>query len=517
MQRKLALYRTLFAGRDDVHALRWENARTGKAGWLPAVQGGWRKHGPRNYLPLTDEVVASHLTGDIHAGLYPLTSGDVCRLVVADFDGQAALLDALAYLKAARAIDVSASLEVSRSGTGAHVWIFFSGNVPASTARRIGAGLLREAMALRGELDLASYDRLFPSQDFLPSSGSIGNLIALPLQGECRKRGTTVFIELATLEPVEDQWAYLSTLDRVTPRRAETLATAMRPLRTGPGAQQLWRAGSTRTDPPAPAVIRARLGASVAIERVGLPPALIASIKHAASLHDAEFYDRERRRMSTWGVPRFIRAYSEDIDWLDLPRGLLETVEKLVTDAGSKLDISDDRPVAEEIELTFAADLRPAQQAAHDSLAKHEQGLLVAPPGAGKTVIACSLIAQHNVPTLIVCDRKPLLDQWRAQIQALLGVKPGQLGAGRTRLSGIVDLASLQTLARRDDLADSLTGYGMVVVDECHHVPRWRSNAPFDNYRYAGGSGSRRRHTGATSLTTSSRCSAVQSATTSNK
>jgi len=471
VQRKLALYRTLFAGREDVHALRWENARTGKAGWVPAVEGGWRKNGPRNYLPLSDDVLASHLTGDTHVGLYPLMPNDVCRLVVADFDGQAALLDALAYLKAARAVDIPASLEASRSGIGAHVWTFFSGNVAASTARRIGAGLLREAMALRGELDLASYDRLFPSQDFLPTSGSIGNLIALPLQGECRKRGTTVFIELATLEPVEDQWAYLSTLDRVTPRHAEALATAMRPLRVGPGAQQLWRAASTRTDPPAPKLIRARLGAGVAIERAGLPPALLAAIKHSASLHNAEFYDRERRRMSTWGVPRFIRAYTEDLDWLYLPRGLFETIQKLVVEAGSKLEISDDRPVADEIEISFTADLMPSQQAAHNSLAVHEQGLLVAPPGAGKTVIACSLIARHKVPTLIVCDRKPLLDQWRDQIQSLLGVKPGQLGAGRTRLSGLIDLASLQTLARRDDLADTMTGYGLIVIDECHHVP----------------------------------------------
>lgn len=305
----------------------------------------------------------------------------------------------------------------------------------------------------------------------MPASGSIGNLIALPLQGECRKRGTTVFIELATLEPVDDQWAYLSTLDRVVPRRAEDLAKSMRPLRVGPGAQQLWRAGSTRTNPPAPAVIHARLGSGVAIERAGLPPALLAAIKHSASLHNAEFYDRERRRMSTWGVPRFIRAYAEDLDWLYMPRGLLETIQHLVEEAGSTLEVSDDRPDADKIDISFAAELRPSQQAAHDSLAAHEQGLLVAPPGAGKTVIACSLIATHKVPTLIVCDRKPLLDQWRAQIQTLLGVKPGQLGAGRTRLSGIIDLASLQTLARRDDLADTLTGYGLVVVDECHHVP----------------------------------------------
>jgi hypothetical protein len=165
VDKKLALYRSLFAGRDDVYALRWQNDGTNRAGWVPAVEGGWRKQhrGPRVYLPLNDEVLTAHLTGEIHAGLYPLMPGDACRLLVADFDGSAALLDALAYMKAARAADVlPASLEVSRSGVGAHVWTFFSGSLPAATARRIGAGLLREAMAIRGELDLASYDRFFP-------------------------------------------------------------------------------------------------------------------------------------------------------------------------------------------------------------------------------------------------------------------------------------------------------------------------------------------------------------------
>jgi superfamily II DNA or RNA helicase len=473
VQQKLALYRALFAGREDVHALRWENARTGKSGWVPAVEGGWRRQhrGPRTYLPLTDDVLAAHLTGEIHAGLYPLMPGDGCRLLVADFDGSAALLDALAYLKAARAADVPATLELSRSGTGAHVWVFFTGVVAAATARRIGAGLLREAMAIRGELDLASYDRLFPSQDYLPGSGSIGNLIALPLQGTCRKRGTTVFIDLATLEPFEDQWAHLSTLDRLTPARAEQLAASMRPVHVGPGTKRMWRALSTRTNPPAPPVIHARLGAGLALDRVGLPPALLATIKHAASLHNSEFYEREKRRLSTYGVPRFIRCYSEDMDWLHLPRGLLETVDGLVGEAGSRLEIVDDRPNVERHEFTCTADLTSTQSKAHDVLACHELGVLVAPPGTGKTVIACALIAHHSVPTLIVCDRKPLLDQWRGQVQALLDMKPGQLGAGRTRRTGVIDLASLQTLARRDDLADLLTGYGLVVVDECHHVP----------------------------------------------
>jgi superfamily II DNA or RNA helicase len=472
LDQKLALYRALFAGRDDVHALRWQNDRTGRSGWVPAVVGGWRKdtRGPREYLPLTDEVVAAHLTGEIHAGLYPLMAGDDCRLVAADFDGSAALLDALAYLKAARAAQVPATLELSRSGTGAHVWIFFTGPVPATTARRIGAGLLREAMALRGEIDLASYDRLFPSQDFLPTSGSIGNLIALPLQGACRKRGTTVFIDLATLEPFDDQWAHLSTLDRLTPRRAEQIGESLRPLQVGPG-RRLRRSAATRTDPPAPTIIRARLGTGLSIERAGLPPALLATIKHAASLHNNDFYERERRRLSTYGIPRVVRCYTEDLDWLRLPRGLFENISALVAEAGSRLDITDDRPVPEPREIAFDGELSPTQRNAFDAMAPHDLGVLVAPPGAGKTVIACALIAHHRVPTLVLCDRKPLLDQWRTQISTFLGTTPGQLGAGRSKLIGTVDVASLQTLARRDDLEDLLAEYGLVIVDECHHVP----------------------------------------------
>jgi len=171
---KVDFFGQLFAARTDIYAVRWENARTGKAGWLPAVRGGWRKgvrHEDRNYTPLTREVLRAHLSGETHIGLYPLPDGDLCSWLAADFDGQAAMLDALAYLKAARTWSVPAALEVSRSGIGAHVWVFFAAPVPAEAARRLGTTLLREAMAVRGHMDLASYDRLFPSQDVLPSGG----------------------------------------------------------------------------------------------------------------------------------------------------------------------------------------------------------------------------------------------------------------------------------------------------------------------------------------------------------
>jgi hypothetical protein len=177
------------------------------------------------------------------------------------------------------------------------VWIFFDGNVPAASARRIGVHLLREAMTMRAELDLISYDRLFPAQDFMPK-GSFGNLIALPLHGECRKRGTTVFIDPATLEPFEDQWAFLSTLEPLAAQSAIELAEALGELATGPDASTYRRPPNGSVGPKPPPKIHARSEAMLAVDRIGMPPAMLAALKHLASLHNPEFYEKERLRFS---------------------------------------------------------------------------------------------------------------------------------------------------------------------------------------------------------------------------
>lgn len=472
---KISLFRGLFAGRDDVYATLWVNHQTGKKGYAPACKDPWARSAgrTREFLPLTDEVIGSHLDGKITVGLYPLLPDNTCRFLACDFDKTSWRLDAAAFLEAARQHGIPAYLERSRSGNGGHVWLFFTVPVPASEARQLGTHLLSLAMTIRGDMDLASYDRFFPSQDFVPKGG-FGNLIALPLQREALAKGNAAFLNAAdpAFPLIPDQWAFLSQVQRISPLQIKEWMAQLPEIAVGPDAYHPGR-GRVGT-PPAPPIVKAQLHAALSLERAGLPPWLLSRLKHLASLHNPVFYERQKLRFSTWNIPRFIRCYDEDYAHLHLPRGVTKQATQICVDAESRLEITDRRPTLVPLSLAFTGTLRPAQERAVEAMVRSDLGVLVAPPGAGKTVIGCAVIARRSVPALVLAHRKPILDQWRKHLTSFLGLTSrqiGQIGGGRNRQSGIVDLGMLQSLARIPDLPALFAGYGLVIVDECHHVP----------------------------------------------
>ena len=454
---KIKLFRALLRGREDVYAVFWFNERTGRKGYSPATEDPWssKKGKPKKYLPLTDEVILSHLTGEKVIGVYPLLKDDTCWFLACDFDKEGWALDALAFLNICKDYGVPAYLERSRSGNGGHVWTFFSAPVSAASARQLGIRLLKETMVIRAEMDLASYDRFFPSQDFLPRAG-FGNLIALSLQKKCRAAGNTEFLNLdeSELRPWPDQWSFLGQIKRLGPSQVEALLEKIPPVSVGPSNPRTV-SPSFRQRYPAPKQIRSALGATLSVEKSGIPPWLLAQMKQLALLHNPQFYEREKLRLSTWRIPRFIRCYEEDASHIHLPRGTVKELKKVAAEAGTEFSLTDQRPVPEKLSLKFVGSLTPEQMNAVRSVLSDDMGVLIAPPGAGKTVMGCYAVAERNVPTLILAHRKPILDQWRSQLGALLGLSPrlvGQVGGGRNRQTGAIDLGMMQSLKRFDDL-----------------------------------------------------------------
>ena len=212
----------------------------------------------------------------------------------------------------------------------------------------VGVFLVREAMTVRAELDLSSYDRLFPAQDFLPRQG-FGNLIGLPLQGECRRGGTTVFLDPANLEPYGDQWEFLSSLAPMSAQAVTALADSVGDLAVGPVSRTYRRPAQSKTHRLPPNPIRASAGASLSIDNIGLSTDLVAALKHAASLANPEFYEKERNRFWTGKTPRLIRCYREELGLLHLPRGLRPQAEAIAAEVGTRLEITDRLPDVEEV------------------------------------------------------------------------------------------------------------------------------------------------------------------------
>jgi len=501
---KIALFRSLFRGREDVYARRFESRKTGRSGYAPACTNEWVRgicEKPRikcaecphrRFLPVTDEVIRWHLSGcdadgqPFVAGVYPLLQDETCLFLAIDFDKTGWGEDAAAFLEACRRLDLPAAVERSRSGRGAHVWLFFDEAIPAALARRLGSHILTETMEGRPDIGLDSYDRMFPNQDTMPQGG-FGNLIALPLQKRPREARNSVFLD-GDLVPWADQWAFLASVRKLgrthiegivqeAERRGRILGVRLPPQ--DDEEDEPWTAPPSRRrkEPPIvgelPKALELILGDQIYIAKAGLPPGLRNRLLRLAAFQNPEFYKAQAMRLSTYDKPRVIACAEDHPHQVGVPRGCLDDVRQALEGLGIHTAIRDERNDGSALRITFQGDLRPEQKAAADAMLRHETGVLAATTAFGKTVVAAWLIARRGVSTIVLVHRRQLLDQWLERLSAFLGLPVksiGRIGGGRSQPNGTLDVALIQSLVRKGVVDDRIAGYGQVIVDECHHL-----------------------------------------------
>jgi superfamily II DNA or RNA helicase len=494
---KVSLFRNLFRGRDDVYAVRWEG-RNGRTGYSPAGIREWsraslvglgKKKSVRHskLFPLTEDVIRDHLIGRQTIGVYPLLQDDTCWFAAVDFDKKTWETDASAFLETCYGLNIPAALERSRSGNGAHVWIFFAEPIPAALARKLASALLTRTMQRSYTMGLDSYDRLFPSQDTMPKGG-FGNLIALPLQRGPRENGNSVFID-NQLRPYEDQWAFLSSIRRLTQDEVQALIRATIPTGDIIGVRRSAFDDDDSSDPwtlppsgrlptrvieaPLPSSVSIQQADMIFVEKKNLPAAFLDRLIRLAAFQNPEFYSAQAMRFSTFAKPRVIACAEEFDHHIALPRGLLDELLELFESHGIAVEVSDHRFGGIPIEVESHGDLRPGQKEATNALARFDDGILCAPTAFGKTAVAARLIAIRKVNTLVLVHRRHLMDQWRERLALFLGLSTkdiGQIGGGKASRTECIDVAVIQSLIRKGDVKDLVAEYGHVIVDECHHV-----------------------------------------------
>ena len=493
---RITLFTRLFRSRDDVFPKRWENKNKSTHGYSPACRNEWvqgvcekpktkcTQCSQRVFLRLDETVIRGHLEGLFTIGTYAIRLDDTCTFLAADFDKERWRQDVMAFKNTAIGFGIETYIERSRSGNGAHAWMFFKEPVPARLARQLGTIILMQAIEKEYQQEFNSYDRFFPSQDTLPKGG-FGNLIALPLQRIPRKDGNSVFVD-DDFNPWPDQWNFLSKVRLLS--KSELIHCIEKNLPEKPHAmppespdleilqaEKLLSSGKTLPVHYAGAIL-ITVSNCIEIPIDGLPSKLITMYKRAATFANPKFYELQRLRFSTWKTPRYIccAELSDDGKRILLPRGLLSPCMQLSESAGASIEIADLRPQYRRISVKFTGELLAAQTSAVRDLLKNESGILVAPPGAGKTVIGCALIGKRKLPTLILVHRKQLADQWKQRLLQFTNLTKKQIGTfdlKDEKRKGVVDIGMFQTLAHAVANQELIREYGMVIVDECHRVP----------------------------------------------
>ncbi|NDV65297.1 TOTE conflict system archaeo-eukaryotic primase domain-containing protein [Bacteroides sp. 224] len=514
-EEKIDLFQSLFQGRTDVYAKRCYSKKHRSSYYIPACKNEWVKGicdrtrvkckdcTNRDLLPLTTEVIDSHLRNkDEHGagivGIYPLLQNENCVFLAVDFDKEKWKEDITTFRSICNTYNIPVAIERSRSGNGAHAWIFFALPIPAVSARRLGNALLTKAMTVRHEISFTSYDRMFPNQDFMPKGG-FGNLIALPLQGGARENGNSEFID-ENFKSYSDQWSYLASVKKMNLTEIEVLLPL---LCEGSSLGELgriednegnlfkpWENGNPdniekKDFPEILTIVEANL---IYIPKERISARALNRIKRLAAFQNPLFYKTQKMRMSTYGIPRIIYSLNETDEYIGIPRGCRSSLVHLLESSNVQYVFDDKRNKGKQINVHFKGTFREEQQFAADALLQCENGILSVPTAFGKTVIGASLIAERKCNTLILVHLQTLCDQWKRSLEQFLEINEslpepekkrgrkkarpiiGQICSGKKTSSGIIDIALVQSLVRENEVNELVKNYGIVIVDECHHA-----------------------------------------------
>jgi len=484
MEQPLEIFKSLFKGREDVFAIRWQ--RDGKSGYMPAyilnwdefkmyqAKGGMLKDFKnKEYAPLTDQRVINHLSGKEVIGMYPLLHNNTSWFIAADFDQSTSkaihwLDECRTFIKECEKHQLPVYLERSRSGDGGHVWIFFEEPYPAFKSRRLFAHLLNTSGVVSGKDKSSNFDRLFPNQDEHSGKG-LGNLIALPLQNKALQNGNTCFIDPQNSEPFADQWAFLRAVQKVKIKELDALYGSI--INKQPIAV------NNPITPNAPnGELHILLDNQIVLPRLGLNPLLVTYLRDNLNFINTDYLIRKRIGKNTHNTQVYFKTVEEKEDSIVIPRGSIGSLLRYCHKQNITYQLEDKRTKLEPVKFNSSISLFDYQQKVLDVTDKKDFGVIVAPPGSGKTVMGLEIVARKNQPALIIVHRRQLFNQWMDRVQSFLGIPKFRIGSiegGKCDIGEEVTLAMIQSLqtpnlAEKDKLYHS---FGTIIIDECHHIP----------------------------------------------
>mgnify|MGYP000619896898 FL=1 len=518
----------MFWGRQDVYAKRSVNKETGKAAYYPQCNNFWTnvchkkiKDGVsckdcknRSYKLITKKDILNHLQGNAYnasdvIGVYPLLSNGTCRFMVFDFDNHDKRAEEKDFaniddtwieeVEAMREICVLNGIEPlverSRSGKGAHIWIFFDKPIAASLVRKFGFTLLDKGAEQVNLKSFKYYDRMLPAQDSLPDDGSVGNLIALPLQGKALLDGNSAFVD-GNWNAYPNQWKIMFNKPRLSQEfleeKIKEWSNSVNDIDVNTDEDdrekpwdRVWHFNKNNVD----GKLHITLSNGIYVDNTNLKASIQNKIRRMAAISNPIFYKNQVIGTSNYDTSRWIYLGKDHLSgYIQIPRGLYDELLEHVNQTDINYEIEDERQQGRNINVAFHGELRPEQDMALKGLTKYDNGILYATTAFGKTVVSSAIIAQKKVNTLIILESSALMEQWKEALDKFLNINEElptyETKTGRVRkrksligtlqgvhdsMTGIIDIAMAGSLCKKGEYHKLLNQYGLVIVDECHH------------------------------------------------